>query len=116
MKLQTKRHISSILLLAVFVPMLIGSSLHLHRAEASVADSCTECVHHTPHAGHFGTSTPTIHACVLCQFLQYDYLAAPLLLAAASVALSTICPATRSRRNVGRTYDSHPLRAPPAFH
>ena len=65
---KTKRHIAAWVLLAVFVPMLLLSSVHIHPHTALLADSCTECVHH--HCdGHLGQQSVVHHDCVLCQFL-----------------------------------------------
>lgn len=67
---KNKRHIASWLLLAVFVPMLILSSVHVHRLAEIAQDA--ECVHHQCH-GHLVELTPTMHACVLCQFVSLTY-------------------------------------------
>ena len=64
----TKRHISAWLLLAVFVPMLLLSSLHIHSYEQTADDQCTECVHHHC-GGHIGQQTLSLDDCLLCQFL-----------------------------------------------
>ena len=75
-KLDTKRHIASWMLLAVFVPMLVLSSLHVHKASSSVAETeCSDCVHHNCH-GHLSQTGATIHDCVLCQFLTLKMLTA----------------------------------------
>ena len=73
-----RRHIASVVLLAVFLPMLLLSSLHVH-PEAHLEDGdCKECVHHVPHAGHFTSGTSCSFDCVLCQFLSLPFLMAPL--------------------------------------
>ena len=75
-KLTTKRHIASWMLLAVFVPMLVLSSLHVHKASSSLAETeCSDCVHHNCH-GHLSQTATAIHDCVLCQFLTLRMLAA----------------------------------------
>jgi hypothetical protein len=63
-----KRNMASWLLLAVFVPMLLLSSLHIHGYEQSADDLCTECVHHHC-GGHLGQQTLSLDNCLLCQFL-----------------------------------------------
>ena len=74
MKLTMKRHIASWVLLAVFVPMLVLSSLHVHKASSSVTETeCSNCVHHNCH-GHLSQMTIAIHDCVLCQFLTLKML------------------------------------------
>ncbi|MBR4729239.1 MAG: hypothetical protein IK075_03155 [Prevotella sp.] len=98
MKLTTKRHIASWMLLAVFVPMLVLSSLHVHKASSSVAETeCSDCVHHNCH-GHLAQTTIAIHDCVLCQFLTLK------MLAVAIVAVTLYI-------HVCRIYYAQPLRS-----
>ena len=75
-KIRLKRKISAWILLSVFVPMLVISSFHVHGSEASLNDSCHECINHIPHAGHLIAEHMGLHACILCQFLSSAYLAA----------------------------------------
>ena len=49
--MKTKRHIASWVLLAVFLPMLLLSSFHIHETGETVKTECTDCVHHNCH-GH----------------------------------------------------------------
>ena len=72
------------MLLAVFVPMLVLSSLHLHAYQPIADDDCTECVHHHC-GGHLTQQTGSAHDCVLCQFLSLP------LLVVALVALKGFC-------------------------
>ena len=74
MEINKKRHIASWLLLAVFVPMLLLSSLHVHEGVADYSVECVDCASHTPHAGHFSGSVLHVDTCVLCQFLTFSYL------------------------------------------
>ena len=67
-KANRKRNIASWMLLAVFVPMLILSSLHIHGYEQAGDEQCTECVHHQC-GGHLGQQTLSLHDCLMCQFL-----------------------------------------------
>ena len=76
MKMKMRRHISAIVLLAVFLPMLLLSSFHVHPETHLEGAACKECVHHVPHAGHFGTQTFCTCDCVLCQFLTLPFLMA----------------------------------------
>jgi hypothetical protein len=78
MKMMAKRHIASMVLLAVFLPMLLLSSFHIHPEIHLEEDECEACVHHQPHAGHFGNQTFCSFDCVLCQFLSLPFLMAPL--------------------------------------
>lgn len=79
MKMMTKRHVSSIVLLAVFLPMFLLSSFHVHPDLHQEEGECKECVHHQPHAGHFGNQTFCSFDCVLCQFLTLPFLLAPII-------------------------------------
>ncbi len=74
MNTKTKRHIAAWMLLAVFVPMLFLSSVHVHRYSNSLVDECNECVQHHCH-GHLGQQTASLHECLLCQFLSLPMLA-----------------------------------------
>ena len=76
MNLMKKRHLISWWLLAVFVPMLLLSSLHVHEESVSVAATeCTDCVHHSCQ-GHLMQTSLLTHDCVLCQFLTLTMLTA----------------------------------------
>jgi len=74
MRTERRRTILARLLLAVFLPMLIATTLHTH--EAVQTDVCVECVNHTPHAGHLSVSNHLLDDCVLCQLCALPYLAA----------------------------------------
>ena len=84
--LTTKRHLASWLLLAVFLPMLVFSSLHVHEGAASqAAKECTDCIHHRSSDGrlpsknchaHLTQTATWAHDCVLCQFLTLTMLTA----------------------------------------
>lgn len=73
MSTKTKRRFSAWLLLSVFMPMLLFSSLHVHQQTASQQD-CTECVNHVPHGGHLSFNTLDVHDCVLCKFTSLSFL------------------------------------------
>jgi len=79
MNAKTKTTFASWALLAVYVPMLILSSLHIHHAEAASEYSvfvCAQCINHQHHAGHLQAFTPHQHDCVLCQIIHVPYLLA----------------------------------------
>ena len=114
-KLDNRRHIASWLLLAVFVPMLLFSSLHVHEDNAAEAETaCADCVNHSCH-GHLTQMATWTHDCVLCQFLTLTFVAT------AAVSLIYINKVVSSRidvqrRNVCVAYSGIVgLRAPPAF-
>ena len=76
MKTRTRRYLASWLLLAVFLPMLLLSSVHMHQHNRSVTDSeCIDCFHHNCH-GHLSQTAAWSHDCVLCQFLTLTMLTA----------------------------------------
>ena len=115
MKLDNGRHIASWVLLAVFLPMLVFSSLHVHEDDAAAtATACADCVHHNCH-GHLTQMATWTHDCVLCQFLTLT------LMATAAVTLLIIKKVVGSRIDTQRHNVSvaHSgivgLRAPPAF-
>lgn len=70
-----KRHIASWMLLAVFVPMLLMASVHVHEFTKFDTSSCNECVQHHCH-GHLVELTASMHTCLLCQFLTLTFVAA----------------------------------------
>jgi hypothetical protein len=71
---ELRRHITSWLLLAVFVPMLVLSSVHIHETGETITTECVDCVHHSCH-GHMTAGVTWAHDCVLCQFLTLTMLA-----------------------------------------
>ena len=79
MMTQRKRHIIAWVLLAVFVPAVLASSLHTHPEVVDSAAECSQCAHHVPHDGHIGADNGGIRDCVLCHFLGLPFVA-PLLL------------------------------------
>ena len=70
-----RRQLSAIILLAVFLPMLVLSSVHIHESDEAIKTECADCVHHSCH-GHLTALTTWAHDCVLCQFLTLTMLTA----------------------------------------
>lgn len=71
-----RRYFASWLLLAVFVPILVLSSLHVHEEISSQTEiECDDCLHHSCH-GHLVQTASWAHECVLCQFLTLPMLTA----------------------------------------
>ena len=62
------------MLLAVFLPMLVLSSAHVHSYSHSSMLECSQCVHHMPHNGHIAKAQVGIHDCILCQLVQLTFL------------------------------------------
>ena len=114
-KLDNRRHITSWLLLAVFVPMLLLSSLHVHESGVGTAETeCTDCVHNSCH-GHLTQMASWTHDCVLCQFLSLTFVAFGVAcLIIINKVVTLIIDA--QRRNVSVAHVGIVgLRAPPAF-
>ena len=74
-KVKRKRTLASWLLLAVYVPMLLLSSLHLHHWDLDEGATCEECVRHHC-SGHLSPLSIGRHVCILCQFLTLPMLCA----------------------------------------
>jgi len=73
MELKAKRNISAWILLALFVPMLIFSSLHIHHENENVQiTKCDDCINHHC-SGHLIQHAYEMHSCVLCKFLSLPY-------------------------------------------
>ena len=100
MKQELRRHIASWLLLAVFVPMLVLSSVHIHDEVETITTECADCVHHNCH-GHIAAMTTWAHDCVLCQFLTLTMLTAAIMVCCDSVATDS----TISSFQTGIQYD-----------
>jgi len=77
-----RRKISAYVLLAVFLPILVFSAIHVHKTPTTTDTTCTDCVHHNCH-GHLTATASFTHDCVLCQFLSLPMLAAVVLSVAA---------------------------------
>ena len=58
--------------MAVFVPMLLMTSLHVHESTTTVETECTGCIHNSCH-GHLTQMASWTHDCVLCQFLTLSF-------------------------------------------
>ena len=108
-----KRYYSSWVLLAVFLPMLALSSLHVHPEAHLEEGYCKECVHHLPHAGHFGSQTTCSFDCVLCQFLTLPFLVAPVVVFVFNLKFSFVPFFVSDQRVVCNMKGANHLRAPP---
>ncbi|MCR5180979.1 MAG: hypothetical protein K6C30_07170 [Bacteroidaceae bacterium] len=115
MKQDTTRHIAAWLLLAVFVPMVVLSSVHVHKERVAVATTeCADCVHHNCH-GHMTTMPHWSHDCVLCQFLTLTFLV-PTTVCITYINKVVDEKSDAQRRNVCVAHSGIVgLRAPPAF-
>ena len=112
MKVTIRRQISAYVLLAVFLPMLVLSSLHIHESAENAEASCTECVHHHC-GGHLTQMTKHMHECVLCQFLTLPMLVAAAVLLAVVLNKGLRLYALNRCRIVTVTCGVISLRGPP---
>ena len=113
MKMNRRTRISAWILLAAFLPLLVVSSFHTHRLPSAEADVCHQCVAHEAHPAHLGVPVVTVHDCVFCHLMSFQYLGSAALLAAVllpvSVAVSMGVPSAVVAGRVCRPS----LRAPP---
>ena len=115
MKETTRRYYSSLVLLAVFLPMLVLSSLHVHPLAHLDGDYCEECVHHVPHAGHFSSLSVCSFDCVLCQFLTLPFLCAAAVVVITPLFCYTFPFCVVCQHVVSNVEGCIRLRAPPSF-
>lgn len=94
-RMDLKRRIISVLLLAVFLPAFFASSLHRHDHSLEETPACVDCHHHS---GHLAADTIGIDDCVLCHFLGLPFIAA--------LALTVLTGASR----VGTLFGFRPQR------
>lgn len=70
-----KRQIAAFVMLAVFLPILLLSSIHVHESAESAEVTCVDCLHNHC-GGHLTQTTVHMDDCVLCQFLTLTMLTA----------------------------------------
>lgn len=73
--MRTRNSIYAWLLLSVFLPMMILSSIHVHD-DMAVGVSCSDCINHTPHQSHISLDGTHMHDCLLCQFASLPFVVA----------------------------------------
>lgn len=109
-----RRHIAAWMLLAVFLPMLLMESFHVHEAEATTTTECADCVQHSCH-GHLAPTASYTHDCVLCQVHSFTFVA----VSTVSLVLPTEVASARIDDRQLRVCVAQSgivgLRAPPAF-
>ena len=103
------------MLLAVFLPMLVLSSFHVHSVAHHESGFCKECVNHLPHAGHIGSQTVCSFDCVLCQFFTLPFLAAAAVILVVNIVLRSAPLFADDQRVVSRERGFVSLRAPPVL-
>ena len=102
------------LLLSVFLPIVMLSSLHVHEHATGDGD-CFECVNHLPHGGHISLQTASLHDCVLCQFVSLSYVAAVTLTMAMAGLAHTAFLFSPSSQYLSAARHPHSPRAPPVI-
>ena len=70
-----KRQIAAFVMLAVFLPILLLSSLHVHESTENAEVTHVDCLHNHC-GGHLTQTTVHMDDCVLCQFLTLTMLTA----------------------------------------
>lgn len=114
MKTGRRRQMVARWLLAVFVPMVLLSSLHLHKEVAATGGECYQCAHHQPHSGHLSAASFAVHDCLLCQMLTVPFVPAAvcvaIVLAVPAFALPAMAGIALQRGVVGSCQG----RAPPS--
>ena len=73
MQIRVKRSLSAWLLLSVFVPMLMLTTLHRHHVATDTVVTCVDCIHHVHHSGHISEGGTSIDDCLLCQLSTTPY-------------------------------------------
>ena len=109
-----KRTWAARLLLLVFLPILVFSSLHIHDYVVAQGD-CYECANHLHHSGHISLQTASFHDCVLCQFVSLPFLLALTLVVAVAVAVGTLRLVTSFSLYLSAASSIHAPRAPPVI-
>jgi hypothetical protein len=112
--IKQRRQIFAQILLAVFIPMLIATSLHRHQTGAMEEGSCVECIHHVPHGGHFTSHSLSVDDCLLCQFSTLPYLLPALLAFTFYFFTRKVSCHTVPSSAVARQTPCIMLRAPPS--
>ncbi|MBQ9555914.1 MAG: hypothetical protein IJV05_06795 [Muribaculaceae bacterium] len=72
MKRLDKAYWSAWVLLSVFIPMVLLSSLHVHPELLVDGQPCHECIDHTVHNGHIAAIKASVD-CPLCAFQSNAY-------------------------------------------
>lgn len=108
-----RRHISAWLLLAVFLPMLILSSTHIHNRGNAAEEECKQCVHHKVHSSHLSQAQAKICDCLLCQIQHLTFLSATPLAATIPCPLLYALPDDQGQQAVTGVLLINASRAPP---
>jgi len=97
-------------LLVAYLPLLIGSAVHVHKPHEVL---CDDCAHHVEHPSHFAEATVALQDCVACHLVSLIYIGVAAMAVVAhpmAVILHRIC--RRDSVVVKPCCGAH-LRAPP---
>ncbi|MDY6249874.1 MAG: hypothetical protein SPL64_02090 [Bacteroidaceae bacterium] len=108
-----RRHLSARILLAVFLPMLLLSSLHVHTPAHTPKLDEAQCAHQHCY-GHLAPQPLGQQHCLLCQFLDTPVVAAKQLLVEPTQTHRLAQDITSASHNTGHHAAGLHLRAPPA--
>lgn len=115
MKSAAKRRFSAWLLLLVFVPVMVATSLHVHDYDNADATECYQCLHHMHHGGHFTAYSDHAFDCPFCQFVSLPFLAPALITMAATVVVLSVVYADKNSGLRTGIHSVKSTRAPPLF-
>ena len=110
--MKTKRRIYSWLLLSVFLPIMILSSIHVHE-DISAGISCSDCINNIPHQGHISLDSVHLHDCLLCQFASLPFVVSAFVLISIIPCGNVITYVEPSAKLLFATCRHHSPRAPP---
>ena len=111
-RLEQRRKWFAWMLLAVFVPMLLFSLVHVHEQGMAAGADCVDCAHHVHHS-HLASADFCVDNCVLCQMLSLPFVAAILLSVVLFSAIGTPLY-TRERALIANGFTGNrSSRAPP---
>ena len=109
----SKQYIASRILLAVFLPILLYSSIHVHTIHDTSAVECADCfIHHCQ--GHIAQNDATFDACVLCQFLTLTYAAATFVVITTIFNIVRVYPASQPCATYSAFRSAIVTRGPPS--
>ena len=106
---RTLRHIVSMVLLAVYLPMVAVSSLHIHHETVDRNDGCRQC------AGHIESHHQHQSDCQFCHFLNLFYFGRPSEPSVAPLPDAGMCMPTVVEAHETASLGVAMLRAPPAL-
>jgi len=90
--ISARRRFSAWLLLLVFVPTMVATSLHIHERQGADESVCVQCAHHVHHGGHLKAFSDHVCDCLLCQFAGQSFVvAAVVAISLPVIVLRAVC-------------------------